>query len=138
MADAKSFLGTGWSFPPVFSPANRGAVMVSDEEDIRQSLVILFSTNPGERVMQPGYGCPLRSLMFQPLDEGTLTVMRDMVRKAVLFYEPRIDLDSVDVDPERALEGVLMVRLAYRVRSTNSRSNMVYPFHFLEATDLVR
>lgn len=138
MAGAKSFLGTGWRFPPAFSPAGRAAMMVSDEEDIRESLRILFSTQPGERVMQPGYGCPLRSLVFTPIDASTITEMRDMIGKAVLFHEPRIELESVDVDAGEALEGVLVLRLAYRVRSTNSRSNMVYPFHFLEATDLLR
>ena len=50
----KSFLGTGWSFPPEFNPY--GSVKkVSDEEDIRESLVILLSTSPGERIMQPTY-----------------------------------------------------------------------------------
>lgn len=138
MAGAKSFLGTGWCFPPMFSPAGRGAVMVSDDEDIRESLRILFSTQPGERVMQSGYGCPLRSLVFTPIDASTITEMRDMIGKAILFHEPRIELESVDVDAGGALEGVLVLRLAYRVRSTNSRSNMVYPFHFIEATDLLR
>jgi len=137
MATNNSFLGTGWRFPPAFGQANREAAVVSGEEDIRESLYILFSTTPGERVMQPAYGCDLRALSFASLDSSTITAMRDIIRRAVLFFEPRIDLENVDVDDVQAAEGILQLRLNYRVRTTNSRSNMVYPFYFLEGTNLV-
>lgn len=137
MAMDDSFLGTGWAFPPAFGQAGRKAALVSAEDDIRQSLYILFSTTPGERVMQPTYGCDLRSLAFAGMDASTLTAMEDMIRRAVLFFEPRIDLDRIDFDDSQAIEGILALHLHYTVRSTNSRSNMVYPFYFLEGTNLV-
>lgn len=136
MAIDNSFLGTGWGFPPSFG-AGRKAVLVSAEDDIRESLHILFSTTPGERIMQPAYGCPLRSLVFANMDANTFTAMEDMIRRAVLFFEPRIDLERIDIDDAQASEGILVVHLHYTVRTTNSRSNMVYPFYFLEGTNLV-
>lgn len=137
MALNNSFLGSGWRFPPSFGQASREAAITSGEDDIRESLYILFSTTPGERIMQPTYGCDLRSLAFSELDASNITAMRDMIRRAVLFFEPRIDLESIDVDEVQAAEGILMLRLNYTIRTTNSRSNMVYPFYFLEGTNLV-
>lgn len=129
-----SFLGTGWSFPPAFDPHRKQAVMVSAAEDIEQSLVILLSTAPGERVMQPGYGCGLRHLVFGELNASRLTEIRDVIAKAVLFFEVRITLDAVDIDTRDWPGGVLHVNLAYTIRSTNTRHNLVYPLYLNEAS----
>ncbi len=131
----KRFLGTGWGFPPSFARFGGGlrARMVSEEEDIRESLHILLSTAPGERVMQPDYGCGLRRLVFAHLNDSTLTEIRDVIGQAVLFHEVRITLNAVDVDAGEWAEGLLRLRLDYTVRTTNTRTNMVYPFYFLHA-----
>ena len=130
-----SFLGTGWSFPPEFS--KRGAVrMVSAEEDIRQSLLILLSTNPGERVMQPSFGCGLKSKIYENINESSVTILKDMIKRAILFFEPRVVLESISADTSAAYEGQLNFLIAYRVISTNTRHNIVYPFYFREGTDV--
>lgn len=136
MADDPHFLGTGWRFPPSFDPHSRRLAMVAADDDIRDSLRILLSTTPGERVMQPAYGCNLRSLMFAPIDESTIATLRDLVRQAVLYFEARIDLLGIDVDTTNAEGGVLALRLEYTIRRTNSRSNVVYPFYFREGSNL--
>jgi len=128
----RTFLGTGWSFPPSFDPHTRAAVMVSREEDISQSLYILLSTVPGERVMHPTFGCGLKQMVFEHMNESTITEIRDIVRRAVLFFEPRITLDHVEVDTAGMPEGVLQLRLDYTVRTTNSRANMVFPLYLTE------
>ncbi|MCE1244202.1 GPW/gp25 family protein [Oryzomicrobium sp.] len=138
MASDAPFLGTGWRFPPSFDHGGRRAAMTSGEDDIRESLAILFATAQGERVMQPTYGCELRAMVFTVIDASAVTAIQDAVRRAVLFCEPRIDLESVEVDESRAAEGILHLDLVYTVRGTNTRSNMVYPFYFLEGTSLVR
>ena len=132
----KSFLGTGWSFPPGFNLAARDVQRVDEEDDILQSLYILFSTTPGERVLQPTYGCNLRSMVFENITESTKTEIRDIIEKAVLFFEPRIDLNSVDLDTGQIEHGILRVLVNYTVRATNTRSNMVYPFYFREGTNI--
>ena len=128
----KTFLGTGWSFPPSFDPHTRAAVMVSREEDIAQSLFILLSTVPGERVMHPTFGCGLKQMVFEHMNESTITEIRDIVRRAVLFFEPRISLDHIEVDIPDRLNGVLQLRLDYTIRTTNSRANMVFPLYETE------
>ena len=132
----KSFLGTGWSFPPEFNIAAKDVRTVSEEEDIKQSLFILFSTYPGERVMQPSYGCDLRSMVFENITTSTTTAIKDIIERAVLFFEPRIDLNFIDLNKKRMKDGILKIIVDYTVRSTNTRSNIVYPFYFLEGTNI--
>lgn len=131
-----SFLGSGWGFPPEFNKHSKTVRMAAGEEDIDESLRILMATAPKERVMQPAYGCGLKSLLFETINESTITVIKDTIRRAVLFFEPRIDLENIEVDDTQAYEGVLYIELIYRVRTTNSRSNLVYPFYFLEGTNI--
>lgn len=136
MSIDKSFLGTGWGFPPEFNLRTREVKMVSEEDDIRDSLRILFSTTPGERIMHPTYGCGLKTLVFEHFSETTTTEVKDMVERAVLFFEHRITLNSVDIEADELLQGVIKILLTYTVRTTNNRSNMVYPFYFLEGTNV--
>lgn len=132
----RSFLGRGWGFPPRFNLRDRGVKQVENEQDIRESLVILLSTSPGERVMRPEYGCPLNSMVFDTINDSTVAEIRDMIDRAVLFFEPRIFLESIEIDTSEQFEGKLEIGLHYRVKATNSRSNMVYPFYFREGTNL--
>jgi uncharacterized protein len=128
------FLGKGWAFPPAFDSRTRGALMVAQLDDVQESLRILLSTAPGERVMRPTYGCDLRRLVFEPLSESTLTEMRDTIERAILFFEVRITLESVEFELEEAQAGVLRIRLEYTVRTTNSRHNMVFPLYLDEGS----
>jgi phage baseplate assembly protein W len=130
------FLGRGWSFPPTFTPAIPGLEMLEQEADIASSLEILLSTRPGERVMVPDYGCNLQELIFENLDTTMKTLMADKIRSAILYFEPRIDLENVALNTARELEGVVLIELTYRIRTTNSRFNFVFPFYRLEGTDI--
>jgi uncharacterized protein len=137
MATDSKFLGTGWGFPPSFDWRDKKAVLVSQEEDIEQSLRILLSTVPGERVMQPAYGCGLKRMVFESINESTVTEIKDIIAKAILFFEVRITLDEVQVELDEMQQGVLKLRLDYRVRTTNTRYNMVYPLYLLEGTGVI-
>ena len=132
----KQFLGSGWGFPPEFTKLGDciQTKMSSNEEDIRESLVLLLSTRPGERIMQPAYGCGIHALVYEVLNESTVTEIVDMIERAILFFEPRIKLESIDVEEESEDEGRLLLQLNYFIRTTNTRSNMVYPFYLIEGT----
>lgn len=132
----KSFLGTGWSFPPTFDHAAKGVKLLSDVEDINSSLEILLSTKLGERVMLPDYGCNLEDLIFESLDIATETFITELIRTAILYHEPRIDLEAVEYIKENRNEGMLLINIDYTVRITNSRSNFVFPFYKEEANNL--
>ena len=86
--------------------------------------------------MYPEFGCGLRSLVFANITSSTITEIKDLIESAVLFFEPRITLDNIDVDTGDIPRGLLRIRLEYTIRTTNSRSNMVYPFYVLEGTNI--
>lgn len=133
---SKSFLGTGWGFPPVFDNTAKGVNMLSDEEDIQSSLQILLSTRPGERVMLPRYGCNLDEMIFEPLTTTFKTYMRDLIKTAILYFEPRIDVNNIDLDDTGELEGRILIKVDYTIRSTNSRFNFVFPYYKKEGTEI--
>lgn len=132
----REYLGRGWSFPPTFSRARGGVEMLEDEADIASSLEILLTTALGERTMLPQYGCNLDELVFESLDTRMKTLMADKVETAILYFESRIEVEQVVLDDSRQLEGVILIEVVYRVKSTNSRFNFVFPFYKLEGTDI--
>ncbi|MEO0627627.1 MAG: GPW/gp25 family protein, partial [Bacteroidota bacterium] len=128
MTPKDSFLGQGWGFPVTFSKrAGKTVRMVSEEADIRESLSILFTTRPGERVMRPDFGGSLEELLFEPNNVGLLTYVKEQIRTAVLYYEPRVDLVEIVIEADGANEGRLLIELQLEIRATNSRFNFVFP-----------
>ena len=134
----KEFLGRGWSFPPKFERNDEvlELQMVSLEEDVRESLSILLSTLPGERVMQPTFGCGLNALVFENITESSVTRIKDLVERAILFFETRITLENIEVLAEEVNDGLIQIKLEYTIRTTNTRSNFVYPFYFQEGPNV--
>ena len=135
MANDRSFLGTGWSFPPTFRRSTRSVEMLSDEYDIQSSLEILLSTRVGERVMQPKYGCNMEKLLFEPLDTTLQAYMKDLIRTAILYFEPRIILENVTLEPV-VNEGRININIEFTVATTNTRNNFVYPFYLNEGIEI--
>jgi len=133
---AMDFLGRGWSFPPAFDIGAGSVEMTEGEEDIRRSLQVLLATTAGERVMQPRYGCNLDELLFESLDTTTRSLAKDRIRTAILYFEPRIDVRSIEIGMPDPGIGELLVSIEYVVRATNSRSNIVIPFHRNEGTEI--
>jgi phage baseplate assembly protein W len=127
---ARAFLGRGWSFPYDLDPAGE-VQMVELDEDIRQSVGIILGTGLGERVMRPDFGAGLRSLLFEPISAATTALVRHRIEEALINWEPRIDSITVTVRAEPP-QGRLMIEIRYRVRSTNTFYNLVYPFYLME------
>ena len=128
---AKQFLGVGWAFPPQLD-AKQALAMVAYEEDIRQAIWIILGTNPGERVMRPDFGAGLNTFVFEPVSPTTLALVKTQVREALIDWEPRIELEKVEVKPDGAERNKLLIEVNYRVRATNTLQNLVYPFYLLE------
>ena len=132
MSKRKSFLGTGWGFPPAFSNKTAAVGLLSNEDDIQSSLEILLTTRQGERVMRPDYGCNLDELVFEPLTTTFKTYIKDLISTAILYYEPRIEVNKIELDDTGELEGRILISIDYTVRATNSRFNFVFPFYKTE------
>lgn len=134
MSDDPSFLGRGWRFPPRFGAGGGEVAMVAGAEDIRESLEIIFATELGERVMREDFGCSLSSFVFEEIDQSLLTRLRSAISDAILYHEPRIRLDNIEITENPDISGLLLIAIHYTVRATNSRFNLVYPFYVEEAT----
>ncbi|MCG8474442.1 MAG: GPW/gp25 family protein [Cytophagales bacterium] len=131
------FLGKGWAFPPQFDAESKEAVMVSDKEDIEESLKILLKTKPGERIMYPKYGCKIFQYVYEQISETLFTEIKEAVRWAIIDFEPRIDLVDVQISysPEENMS-LVRINIIYIIRQINSRHNLVYPFYLMEGTNI--
>lgn len=131
----QTFLGTGWTFPPAFDRIANGAQMSSDIKDIDESIRIILSTTPGERIMQPEFGCNINRFVFDGVSTTFLTRMNHEVRLALSNYEPRIEFLNLTVVEYRAEEGLMRISINYSIITTNTRHNLVYPFYLIEGTN---
>jgi len=128
-----AFLGIGWAYPPTASTT--GEVQTAAyEEDIRQAIWIILGTARGERVMRPDFGAGLDRLLFEPITTTTMSLVQHYAEEALVTWEPRIDSVAVAVSAD-APRGRLMLDVRYRVRTTNTFYNLVYPFYLMEGRE---
>ena len=130
--DRKAFLGRGWAMPVALDPRTGLVASAAYEQDIRQSILIILETAPGERVMRPNFGCGIHELVFAVVDGTTLQRVRSTVEEALRRCEARIDVVAVNVSEAATIQGELLIEIEYRVRKTNQLGNLVYPFYFRE------
>jgi len=97
---------------------------VSDDDAVHQSVLMLLSTRPGERLMHPDYGCNLHQLVFSPNDDTTAGIAIYLVRTALQQWEPRIDIRALDAYPDPLNSAVLIISLQYQVRMTKTSEEL--------------
>ncbi len=112
--------------------ASGGIAMVSDNESIRQALLLLFSTRPGERVMRPEYGCDIHRLVFSPNDDTTAGLAIYYVQRAIDRWEPRIDVLQLDAGRDPQQPERLNITLQYRVRVTRHTEQLSFSLNLVE------
>src|SRR5689334_11153816 len=119
-------IGLGWSFPPTFNNVAGDVNMSTGAVDINESLHILLNTAFGERVMRSDYGCDLRKFLFEPANTNMQAYLKKIVEEAILYFEPRIRPDGVSL---AVADGLIRITVEYIIKTTNSRSNYVFPFY---------
>ena len=112
---------------------NGKIAMVSNREAIRQAIMLLLSTMPGERVMRPEYGCHLQKLAFMPNDPTTHGLAIHYVRTALMQWEPRIDIIDLDADPNVNNPNIMELSLSYRIRHLQQSEQLVIAYHLMGA-----
>ncbi len=125
---SKDFLGRGWTFP-VQVDANGAIALSVQEEDVREAIRVILLTSRGERPMRPDFGAGLHDYVFETLSATNVGAIQAEVRRALVDWEPRIELLSVDARPDSGDVGRFLLDVDYRVRSTNTRFNLVFPFY---------
>lgn len=127
MMDKMDFLGIGWSFPPSFT--RKGVVLSEYEQDIKESIAILLTTNKGDRVFRPHYGSTLRKWVFSNMSLTEQTLIINEIKEAVNRCEPRIEITNLALSLTDMEEGKLFVEMDYKIRLTNRADNIVFPFY---------
>ena len=128
---SRAFLGVGWAFPLRLA-GDHSVATAAYEEDIRESIRIILGTRRNERVMRPEFGAGLEDFVFEPVSPATIEALKKRVEEALIDWEPRIDVNRVEVTTDPALRDRLLISIDYRVRSTNTNYNLVYPFYLDE------
>ncbi|MGM9489716.1 GPW/gp25 family protein [Ideonella sp. YS5] len=129
-------LGLGWAFPVRRQALAEGTLYatVSDEDAVVRSMALILGTERGERVMRPEFGSRLHRLLFAANSPATRAAAEFEVREALLRDEPRIDLLQVRASAAGERGELMLINIEYRVRSTDNRFNLVYPFYLDRAS----
>jgi phage baseplate assembly protein W len=124
----RNLLGKGWSFP--VSSSIKGTIEFSQyEKSIEESIRIILSTTPGERLMRPDFGCLINEIVFSPNSPRFITLAEQYIRDAIVTWEPRVILKNVRGETDCNNSAAINIHIDYEIRSVNTFFNMVYPFY---------
>lgn len=128
---AEQLVGAGWAFFPMRTDPTGRIALVAREREIEESIRLILSTTPGERPMRPEFGCPIADFVFAPADAATAGQLAFEVRAALERWEPRVDLDTVQVRFDDADRGRLLIDVRYTIRGSYDRRSLVFPFYVI-------
>jgi len=128
----RPFLGAGWKFPLQVDPGGRIALS-KFEQRVEESIYLILSTARGERLMLPEFGCGIHDLVFEPNNASTIALVEANVRDALVAFEPRIDVLSINAESPEEQPNLLLIRIDYRIRASQAVGNLVYPFYITES-----
>jgi phage baseplate assembly protein W len=126
----RTFLGSGWRWPMTID-SQGGVALVHEEADIREAIINILQTAPGERVMRPEYGCGIHDLIFAPMNARTMGLIIRYVQQALGRWEPRIEVPDVEVEVDPDEDSRVLIQVRYRVKSTHDERSLVYPFYII-------
>ena len=134
MTAAADFVGRGFAWP--FAVDHTGSIAMTDGTgDVEDAMRVVLLTAPGERLMRPAFGCRISDLLFEPITPNLVGLVRQAVRDALAQWEPRVDVEDVRPLQDSSESGLLHIEIDYRVRSTNDRRNLVFPFYVIPRED---
>ena len=127
MNSTRDYLGRGWSLP--LQPARTGGLAyATGPEKVRQSICLILDTEPGERIMRPDFGCGLRRYLMKPNTTATRALIQREVALALRLWEPRIEVQSVQVT-EGDDPALVLIEILYAHTRDGRQGNLVYPFY---------
>lgn len=124
------FGNLGWKFPPTFNKYSKSVETVSDKDSIRESLYVLLTTTRGERLMVLDYGCDINTLAFKNLDLNLTTFIQNNIKTSIIKWEPRVDVSNVTVTQLEGGEGVIEIKIEYKIKRTNEKDSLIFTYSF--------
>lgn len=128
--NTSQIIGRGWAFPPGIGHQG-GVALTNERSELEQSMRIILSTAPGQRVMRPSFGCRLHELVFAPNNSHTAAQAKRYVEEALGMWEPRIEVVQVEVKPDAEFRNRLVIYIHYKVNTTHDQRSLVYPFYLI-------
>ena len=132
----REFLGQGLAFPLQFNPRGQIA-LAAGERSIDRAIRLILSTMPGERVMRPNFGCRAWELVFAPINAATSSLLEHYVTEALNFWEPRIEINQVEVFRDQDMDGALLAEVNYTIKATHDPRSIVYPFFIIDEASAI-
>lgn len=124
----RNILGKGWAFP-VMTAIHGNIASSSYEKSVEESIRVILGTTPGERVMNPYFGCKINDIIFSSNSSKTISLAIHYIEEAIVKWEPRVILKNITGDFDMDKSGVININIEYEIRSVNTFFNMVYPFY---------
>jgi uncharacterized protein len=131
---SEEFIGAGWSFP-MRTDATGSIALVTHDREIEESIRLIVGTAPGERPMRPEYGCAIHDYIFATIDPDTAGRIAGEVRSSLVRWEPRIEVQGVDVTVDPKDQTLVYIDVRYSVGDTNDPRNLVFPFYTIPAEE---
>jgi len=127
---AEDFIGRGLRFP-LGTDASGNIALNGDDRELEQAIRLILSTAPGERPMRPRFGCGIHQFVFAPADATTAGRISVEVKRALAFWEPRIEVKSVDVSVDEYARNTLYINIVYEKKGSYDPRNLVFPFYLI-------
>jgi phage baseplate assembly protein W len=131
---SEEFIGSGWAFP-IRVDATGSIAVVSHDREIEESIRLIVGTAPGERPMRPEFGCAIHDYVFANIDPDTAGRIASEVRSALVRWEPRIEVEGVDVSFDPDDPTLIYIDVRYSIGDTNDPRNLVFPFYTIPAEE---
>jgi uncharacterized protein len=127
-------IGSGLSFP-LHTDQRGGLALAHGVQDIEQAIGLILGTALGERPMRPEFGCEVHDYVFDTIDAEMIGKVDTAVRRALVRWEPRIEVIGLEFDLDEVDQGKLVITISYEVLSTSRLYNLVYPFYVIPAEE---
>lgn len=125
---ANEFVGAGWAFPLELDQTGSFA-LVTDDQEIQQAIRLIIGTSYGERPMRPDFGCAIHDFVFAEASAATAGQIAAEVRASLHRWEPRVNIDEIQVSVDEVDRSLLYIDIHYHIRNTNDPRNLVFPFY---------
>lgn len=126
--EKKEYLGCGIKFPIEVNRATGRFCMSRGEESVREAVYTILMTQKGERFVRPEFGSRILSYTFMDVSDTRIHMMAKELKDTIEEQEPRVSQVEVEAEP-RLEKGCLILHVSYRIRATNTRDNLVFPFY---------
>ena len=118
-----SYLGQGMSFPPRVGADGR-FVWSQGEANVRENIAVILKTDPGERLALPEFGAGLSRFLFEPNNAATHARLQEAITGALSTWEPRIQVETVDIAADSADPETARATITYRLVATSARERI--------------